>query len=128
MRHHHPSRQKGITLIGFMLMFVFFGFYVLLALKLGPIYLENFKVRSTLNALKKEPGLMDKLPREIISMVQKRWDVNDINRITADNSLVIEKHTGSVVIQLDYEVEEPVVGNVSALVKFKETVKLGESN
>jgi len=128
MRHRHPSRQKGITLIGFMLMFVFFGFYVLLALKLGPIYLENYKVKSTLNSLKKESGITDKAPAEIIALVQKRWDVNDINRITANDSLVVEKHTGSVVIQLDYEVEEPVVGNVSALVKFKETVKLGESN
>lgn len=125
---HHPSRQKGMTLLGFMLLFVFFGFYVLLALKLGPIYLEYYQVKSTLKGLKTESNLPDKAPREIAGMLQKRWEINNIRRITVDKSVVIEKHAGTVNILLDYEVEEPIFGNISAVVKFNENYVVGESN
>ena len=124
---YQPSRQKGMTLIGFMLLFVFFGFYVLLALKLGPIYFDYYKVKTSLDSLKKEPDLAEKTPKEIIAVLQKRWDVNDIRRITAEDSVVVEKKSGLVKVQLDYEVEEPVFGNVSALVKFNESITIGES-
>jgi hypothetical protein len=124
----NPSRQKGITLIGFLLMFIFFGFYVLLGLKLAPIYLEYYKVKSSLASLKKEQGMAEKTPRDVLVFLQKRWDVNDINRITADKSVVVEKRQNTMKIQLDYEVEEPILGNVSALVKFKDSFTIGESN
>lgn len=125
---HRPSRQAGITLIGFLILFLVFGFYILLVLKIGPIYLEYYKVKSSMSSIKQEAGIIDKAPREILAMIQKRWDVNDIRRITAENSVTVEKHPGSVKIVLDYEVEEPVIANVSAVVKFKEAFTIGESN
>lgn len=120
-----PSRQNGMTLISFLVVFIVCGFLVLLGLKLAPVYLEYFKVSSSLSSLKKEAGLSDKSPREIISMVQKRWDINSVDRITADKSLEIEKHGDVFKIRLNYEVEEHIIGNVSALVKFDETFMLG---
>lgn len=125
-----PSHQSGMTLISFMLMFVLIGFFMLLILKLAPIYLENLKVTSTLNALKKEPGLADKTPKEILAMVQKRWDINSIDRISANDSLVVDKTGGFVKIQVDYEVEEHILANISVLVKFKDTYTMigGNSN
>lgn len=125
-----PSRQSGMTLISFMLMFVLIGFFMLLILKLAPIYLENLKVTSTLNALQKEPGLVDRSPKEIIAMVQKRWDINSIDRISAADSLTIDKSGGSVRINVDYEVEEHVLANISVLVKFKDSYLMtgGASN
>lgn len=124
-----PSRQNGMTLISFLMMFVLIGFFMLLILKLAPIYLENFKVTTTLNALKKEPGLSDRSPKEIIAMVQKRWDINSIDRISAADSLTIDKSGGFVRIQVDYEVEEPILANISVLVKFKDTYTMvGGSN
>lgn len=124
----NPSRQKGMTLIGFLLMFVIFGFYVLLALKLGPIYFDYYKIKMSIDSLKKEHDIVDKPPRDIIAALQKRWDVNDIRRITADKSVVVEKHSGSTTLLLDYEVEEPIFGNVSALIKFNQSVTLGDPN
>jgi len=122
------SRQKGLTLISFMLMFAALGFIVLIFLKLLPIYMEHYKVQATLNNLKIESGLTDMTPGQITALLQKRWDVNSIDRIQAKESAVIEKHPGYVKVQVAYEVEEHLVANVSALVKFDDTVEIGEQN
>ena len=123
-----PSRQKGMTAISFLLMFVLIGFFTLLTLKLAPIYMEHFKILSTLNAIKQESGIAEKTPQEIAKLLQKRWDINYIDRIKADQSVFVERHHGYVTIQVAYEVEEPVMGNVSVLVKYDDSIEVGGSN
>jgi hypothetical protein len=125
---HHASRQQGMTLISFLILFVMIGFYIMLGLKLTPIYLEHFKVLNTLENLRKEPGLSERTPKEIAGMLQKRWDINGINRITAKENLTIESNGGALNLQVNYEVDEPIIGNVSALVKFSDSITVGELN
>jgi hypothetical protein len=124
--HHRASRQRGMTLISFLLLFAMIGSFILVGLKLTPIYLEHFKIKTTLENLKSEPELAEKSPKEIIATLQKRWDINSINRITAADSVTIEASGGSLTVQAEYEVEEPIVANVSALVRFKDSVTLGK--
>ena len=122
------SRQKGVTLISFMLMFAAFGFIIMIFLKLLPIYLEHYKIQSTLNNLKVESDITSQTPAQITALLQKRWDVNSIDRIQAKDSVTIEKRSGTVKVQVVYEVEEHLVANVSALVKFDDSVEIGDSN
>ncbi len=126
--NRRPSRQQGMTAIGFLLMFILIGFFSLLTLKLFPIYMDHFKILSTLEALKHESGIAEKSPHEIMNMLQKRWDINYIDRIKADKSVFFERHPGYMKIQVAYEVEEPVLGNVSVLVKFDNSIDVSTSN
>ena len=126
--NHCSSRQTGMTLISFLLLCVMVGSFILVGLKLAPIYLEHFKVTTTLENLKEEPGLSEKSPKEIAGMLQKRWDINGIDRLTAKDNLTIGRSGGELVVQVEYEVEEPIVGNVSALVRFNDSITVGGSN
>jgi hypothetical protein len=122
------SKQRGMTLISFLIVFIVIGFFVMVGLKLSPIYLEHFKIKSSLEALRTEPGLAAKSTREIKAMLQKRWDINSITRITAEDSVFFEKKNGVLTISVAYEVVEPMMGNVSALVKFDDAIQAGDLN
>jgi len=122
------NRQNGMTLISFLLVFVVAGFLVLLTLKLVPVYLDHMKVKSSLEGLKTEAGLADKPAQEIRKMLQKRWDINSIQDLSAEESVFIEKKSGVVKIQVAYEVEKPVMGNMSALIKFEDSITVGDTN
>jgi hypothetical protein len=124
--NHRVSRQQGLTLISFLVLCIMVGFYILLGLKLLPIYLEHFQVTTIVKNLKDESDIAEKSPRDIMGMIQKRWSMNNIDRIAADKSISIEKTGSKITIDVDYEVEQPIVGNVSALVKFKELYTIGE--
>ena len=52
MKHIH--RQTGLTAISIVVILVIAAFFIMLALRLAPIYLENFKVSSHLESLKNE--------------------------------------------------------------------------
>ena len=118
------SRQRGMTLIGYLLSFVLFGFLVLLVLKLTPIYLEHFKVKASLESLKSDTGLSSKTRDEIIGMLIRRWDVNSIDRVNGQD-IVVKRESGRVKVQVAYEVVEPIMGNVSALVTFDDSIEVG---
>ncbi len=121
-------RQNGMTLISFLMIFVVAGFLILLTLQLVPVYLDHMKVKSSLDGLAKESGLVEKPASEIRKMLQKRWDVNSIEGLSAEDSVFIEKKNNIVKIEVIYEVEKPVMGNLSALMKFDDTITVGDSN
>ena len=121
---HHPSRQTGMTLIGFLLTFVLIGFFTVLVLKLAPIYLEHFKIITSLNSLTKEPDLGARTKEEILTMLQKRWDINSVDHVSAKD-VKIAKQGGKVKVQVAYEVVEHIMGNVDALVYFDDAIEAG---
>ena len=51
------KRQQGLTLISLVFILGLIGFFVMLTLKIVPIYLDHGKVKSALEALKATPEL-----------------------------------------------------------------------
>jgi hypothetical protein len=125
---HRLSRQKGMSIIAFLMVFVGVGFIGVIGLKLLPVYLEHFKIQSTLNDLKSVSDIAEQSPDQIMAMLQKRWDINSISRIKAAETVFVEKHMGYMKIDVIYEAEEHLFANVSAVVKFEDTVEIGEKN
>lgn len=121
---HHPSRQAGMTLIGFLLMFVLIGFFTLLVLKLGPIYLNHYKVVTSLESIRKEASVSEKSKEEILTLLEKRWDINSVDHVSAKD-VKITKQDGRVKVQIAYEVVEHIMGNVDALITFDNAVETG---
>lgn len=118
------SRQSGMTMIGFLLMFMLIGFFTLLTIKLVPIYLEHYKIVSSLEALKSDPDLVSKPKEEILKTLEKRWDINMVNRVTVQD-VKITKQGGRLTVQIAYEAVEHIMGNVDVLVTFDDSIEAG---
>lgn len=116
-------RQRGMTPIGWILVFLLIAFFALIALKLIPIYLDSFTVGSVISDLKKEPGIATKTPREVLSMIEKRLDINMVEGISADD-IYVEKIGDTLNISAEYEVRENLMGNVDLVVSFNKSVEV----
>jgi hypothetical protein len=116
-------RQRGMTPIGWILVFLLIAFFTLIALKLVPIYLDSFTIGSVISDLKKEPGIGSKSSREILSTIEKRLDINMVKGITADD-ILIEKAGDAMTISTEYEVRENILGNVDVVVSFNKSVEV----
>jgi hypothetical protein len=120
------ARQTGMTLISVLVLLVMGGFFILLLLKLGPIYLENYTVRSVLEQIRKEPLMGSRPPGEVRRAIEDRLYVNEVRRLNSQDFRI--KREGQVLkIELDYTVREAIMGNVDALVTFSERVELQAS-
>lgn len=115
--------QQGMTAIGWIIVLGLIAFFVLLALRLTPGYLEFMTVKSALQSLNNEPGVTQKTPAEIRSLMGKRFDINDVKSINSKD-VMIESQGGRLRVWVDYEVRVPVLGNVDAVTTFQDEVEL----
>lgn len=115
--------QQGMTAIGWIIVLGLIAFFVLLTLRLTPGYLEFFSVSNSLDSLQNEPGVTEKTPPEIRSMLEKRFQINDVKSITGKD-VKIETKDGRLRVWVDYEVRVPVLANVDAVAKFKKDIEV----
>ena len=116
-------RQRGMTPIGWILVFLLIAFFTLIALKLVPIYLDSFTIGSVISGMKTEPGIGAKTPREVVAMIEKRLDINMVEGITADD-IFVEKRGDTMTISAEYEIREKMLGNVDVIVSFNKSVEV----
>ena len=113
------TRQKGMTGIGWLIVLALIGFFVLLALKMVPVYLEYYKVVSSLESIAKETGYES--PREIRDLLERRFDISYVNTITHKD--VIIKSAGQYYnVRAKYDAREHLFGNVSVMMSFDKQV------
>lgn len=117
--------QQGYTLISLIFMLGIFGFFVLLGLKIGPIYLDHSKVKNALAAIKEMKDIDSLGETDIRSSLDKRFNMNYVSDLKAQDVIVI-KRGGYLKVEAKYEVVEKIVGNASVLVQFDDVVEVGK--
>jgi len=117
---NYLHRQRGLTAISMVVVILVVIFFALIAIRLFPIYVENYKVASHLKNLAADSNLGTMTDKEITSTLFKRLDLDDVENVKADN-VFIERGTkgkGSILLAVEYEVRKPIFGNVDIVVSF----------
>ncbi|MCK6370849.1 MAG: DUF4845 domain-containing protein [Gammaproteobacteria bacterium] len=117
------SRQKGITLVGFVLLAAIVGLLGLGALKLTPHYLQNMKIKRVLADVKDELDGNGPNPQLIRRSIDKRINIEMIDALKAKD-FQIEKIDSGFRVTAAYDRTEPFVGNVYLLVDFSDEVEI----
>ncbi len=120
------SRQQGMTFISFIFLMALIGFFTLLILKIGPIYLHHSKVVNAFSAVENTPDLEIQSVGQIRNMFAKRFNINYVDKVNANEIKITKKGDFYVKVLLDYEVVEPIFGNLSVLVEFHEEFEKGK--
>lgn len=119
------KRQQGMTLISLIFMLCGIGFIAMLVLKIGPIYLEHSKVTAALAAVEESVDVLNKSIPDIREMVRKRFDLNYVYDVTAQD-LIITKSGNYLKVEIKYDVVKKIMGNLSVLVEFDDVVEVGQ--
>lgn len=120
---YHPVRERGNTFIGFLLKMMLFGFFVLLALKIGPIYLEHYKIVQSLESLESDKDLANRTREEIMTLLMKRWDINGVEAVNKQN-VTITKDIDGVQVRVSYEATQHIMANIDVIAKFDDVIEV----
>jgi hypothetical protein len=115
---HRVKNQAGLTAIGLFLILIPVGLGVYIILIVAPVYIEALSVGDVVNSLKKELDLREKSPEEIRTMIKKRLDVNNINRVDIKDDVKIQKTVNDVTVTIDYEARVPLFWNIALVFSF----------
>jgi hypothetical protein len=112
-------RQKGMTMWGLIFMLAVLAFVVFLVFKLFPPYLDDMKVRTSLNGLMSDPAISSMSKVQIAAALERRFDIDYITTVNLKESLSVDTRGRMKIIRIDYEVVVPMVANISALLDYK---------
>jgi hypothetical protein len=117
--------QQGLTLLSIAFILFLIGFFVLLTLKIVPIYLDHNKVKNALSALKKDPAFPNMSEFEIKQSIDKRFNMNYVYDVTS-NDLKVVKTATYTKVEIEYETVVKLAYNLSVLAEFHDVIEVGE--
>jgi hypothetical protein len=115
------KKQQGLTFISWLVILAVGGFFVLLTLKLVPIYLEHQSVKAIIEGLKTDPSLRKEVvtPKTISDTIWRKARVESLYDFPRD-AIKIKKTKDKLQIDLVYDRVEPIFANISVMVSFEE--------
>lgn len=116
-------RQLGVTGLGWLTILALIGFFSLLIIKLVPIYMEHYSVKTVLESLRNEPLITKKTPAEVRKLIERRLKVNGVYNMSKE-AVSIKKASGVLLVDITYEVQKNMAGNIDVLVSFSDKVEL----
>ena len=120
-----PKRQQGLTFISLVFFLGLIAFFVLLGLKIGPIYLDHSKVANALAEVEKNNNIEELTEAEIRDSLSKRFNINYVYDVTQDD-ITITKYQDYLRVAIEYEVIRKIAGNLSVLVEFNDFIEVGQ--
>ena len=115
-------KQRGLTLVSFILVLALTIFVAFIGMKIAPIYLDNWSVIRAMNEIAEEPGASRKSPYQIRLKFFTLMNINSIDHVK--ESHVNLKRGNGVNLRVAYEVREPILGNLDVVVTFDKSVRL----
>jgi len=111
------SKQRGLTMFGFLFTAIVLVAVAMLAMKLVPAYIEYFSVKKILSTMGQSSDLRSKSNAEIRNDFMKRASTGYVTVVKPED-LSIDRRGGAPVVSADYVFRTKLVGNVSLVVDF----------
>ena len=116
------KRQQGVTFGGWLLILGLVGFFVLLALRLFPIYSNHFKIQGIVESLTKEENLFRMPRKEILKIIDRRLNINFAEGFKREHLVMLLTKSGHKEIHITYEDRRPILGNLDVVAKFDDYI------
>lgn len=115
--------QRGITLLGFIIVLAVVGFFAYVGMKLFPMYSEYYSVKAALKGLASESGAAASDPARIQDLFFRRLYISYSENVKPEN-VKIRRVDNGWQMDVQYEVRRPLVFNLDVVGKFHATQTL----
>lgn len=116
-------RQRGMSFWSLLYLLFTLGFYVLLGMKILPLYLNQMKiaevVRNVAQQAKADDGQID--AHAIQLSLEKRWDIEDIDTLDYHDVQVATRPRGRV-LAYNYDAVVNLFYNINVSIHFQDEV------
>lgn len=115
------SRQRGMTMISWLIVLGVAVFFILIGIKMVPTYLENYSVKQVLLNMEQDRTVRKMTPKQMRDSFFKRIKINGVYEFDRDWITIKKEKTGTR-FSVDYEIRKPVAGNVAIVMTFSDSV------
>ena len=112
-----PRRERGMTMVGMVILVAFIGLFAFAALRLTPVYLNYAKVVGVVNGIHEEFDGRNPTRSAMRNSITRRFDVESVGEITA-REVSVTAVDGGFEVRVQYDHVSPFIANVSFFVHF----------
>jgi len=123
VRYHFARPQRGMTMIGMLLIMAMAGLIAYAGLRLFPLYLNYIKVARSMNAAASEFKSDNPDQGAVRRSLEKHWQIEDISAVEAKDVEIVKDDNG-LSLHVVYDDSAPYIANVSIAVHFDKSVKV----
>ncbi|MGH8050500.1 MAG: DUF4845 domain-containing protein [Arenimonas sp.] len=115
------GKQRGITLMGFIMVLAVVGVFAFVGFKLFPVYAEYYSALTDLKASCKEPDAAKATLQEMRNKLDRRFNISYVSSINTAKDVKLIKNGDVKSINIKYEVRKPLIYNLDFVAKFDVT-------
>ena len=113
--------QRGITLIGFVMLMAVIGVFLFVGFKLFPVYAEYYSAVTDLKAVCAESDAPTSDLQKMRAKLEKRFNISYVDSINTKKDLKMFKEGDVKMLNIKYEVRKPLIYNLDFVAKFDVT-------
>ncbi len=118
-------RQRGVTLLGWLVLLIPVAIVVYAAIRIIPVYLNYMRVAKSVDeAASAMQGISMVSDRAIRTSLEKRFDIESIDYPNV-NDVTIRRDGTAWVIEAKYSDWAPLFANISLQIDFDKTAEFG---
>ena len=114
------QRQRGMTMLSWLIVLGIAVFFILIGIKMVPTYLENYSVKQVLTNMENDRAVRKMSAQEMRQSFMKRLKINSVYEFDRDWIKITKQKNGNL-IAVDYEIRKPVAGNVAIVMTFSDS-------
>lgn len=122
MRFAHA--QKGMSLLGWMVVLALVAFFASTGFKMFPHYMDYMAIEGMITKVETEPTLGVTTVRDFYEHVQKGMTVNGIRDLNPEDIMEIKQENGVFVVHLQYEKREHLIENLDLVASFDKEFRI----
>ena len=116
--------QRGVTMIGWIVLLIPVAIVGYMAIRLIPVYLNYARIARSMTQLAEESRPSDSA-QNVRFALEKRLDIEQVE-FPASKDFVIRRDGPSWILEIEYEDGAPLLSNVSITAKFHKSVQIGD--
>ena len=117
------SKQKGLTMISWIVVIVFLLFQGVIAMNVIPVYITDSSVKKIMSDLPDDSKAREASPHELKTIIAKRLSMNSVYSIKPKH-IKVKKGRGENIATIEYEPRGKLVGNLEFIVSFKHEARV----
>ena len=119
----NPKRQAGMSMWSLLFVLGTLAFFFFLFIRLFSPYMDDFKVKTALESLGRQPDVGSMTVPAIQEAIRKRLEIDSADSFDL-SALTVEAKGKNKTIRIKYEAVVPMMFNISALLSFDHAVEV----
>ncbi|SDH34244.1 DUF4845 domain-containing protein [Pseudomonas panipatensis] len=114
----YARSQKGMSLLGWLIVLALVAFFASTAFKIIPHYLDYYSIEKAITSVETDKAAEVRSVPEFYSYVDKALTINGIRDLKLQDAMDVKLDSNEFRVHLKYEKREPLIENLDLVVHF----------